>query len=36
MMNANQAMTKNNQEKMEDMESKVEHQEVPKDLRKMP
>jgi hypothetical protein len=31
MRNTNQAMTKNNEEKMEDMESKVEYQEVPKE-----
>jgi hypothetical protein len=31
MMDTNQAMTKMNQEKMDDMESKMEHQEVPKE-----
>jgi hypothetical protein len=32
MMNANQAMTKTNQEKLEDMESDVEHREVPMEM----
>jgi phytoene dehydrogenase-like protein len=31
MMNAKQAMTKTNQERFEDMESEVEHREVPKE-----